>query len=335
MFKIYCNNCGLKADPEDLFCSKCGKRLKNIFELKEDEPHSSNFIKLEAADLLKSYSSSYKNPNGKTFSKKGRFVALALICIFGCILTVCSALVFDVNSPHFKNSPDPDYSVDKEKNIQVCKQIASEYYKTHEYSEDDIYDCDNMAQDIWNMLKAKGINARIAAGDFKPENTNRIKNSEILNKNLNGKAPEKLEKISNLSYIYPDSGNLDSEKIDNLTHAWVLAEISPDSWLAIECTGGYVVESRENESYYHGLTFSNPRNYRIFFELYSDWKTQAIEYENERLSYNKLIEAYNNASYSEQTVMRKSVEFTEERLHEKEEKFLKTDSELKALLQYG
>jgi hypothetical protein len=123
--------------------------------------------------------------------------------------------------------------------------------------------------------------------------------------------------------------------IDNLTHAWVLAEVSPGNWLAIECTGGYVVHSEEDAKYYSGLTFSNPRNYRSFLELYSNWKKQVKDYENELSSYNKLHLKYNNANYSDQVAAKKSIEMEEDRLREKKEIFLRTDSEIQALLHYG
>lgn len=338
MFKIYCSNCGLKIDPEDLFCSKCGKKLKTEFNLQEIKQYIPECIDFQHSNISKSIAGNYKAESGKYSPQKTFFMVLVLIFIFGCIISIYLTSFFNTSYIKSESSPGLYCTIDKEKNIQICKQIASEYYKTHEYSNDDIYDCDNMAQDIWNMLKARGINARIAVGDFKPENRNGIKGEEHLNNNLNSEEPgnfEEIGQISNLSYLSPCSGNLDSQKIDNLTHAWVLAEVSPDYWLAIESTGGYVVYSTENESYYHGLIFSNPKNYRIFFELYRDWKTQAAEYKSESLSYNKLIGIFNNASYSEQMVMKSSIEITKERLHEKEEKFLKTDSELKALLQYG
>jgi hypothetical protein len=128
---------------------------------------------------------------------------------------------------------------------------------------------------------------------------------------------------------------LNSSTIDNLTHAWVLAEVSPGNWLAIECTGGYVVNGEKDRKYYSGLTFTNPKNYRSFLELYNNWKKQNKDYEEERLCCNKLLGTYNNANYSDQVTMKKSVEIEKDRLRRKEEIFLKTDSELQALLRYG
>jgi hypothetical protein len=262
---------------------------------------------------------------------------MLFICIFGCILTLYSVLVPDMNVSQSVLSLDLHSSTEQERNIEICEQIAADYYINHYYSEDDVYDCDNMAQDVWNMLKARGINARIATDDFKPEIKNQKNNPEFSDESPK---PEKLRKsgqpgkIISSTYILPDSGYLDAEKIDNLTHAWVLAEVSPDFWLALECTGGYVVSSEENKSYYQGLTFSNPKNYRDFFELYRIWKIQAQDYENERFFYNQMVKTYNNASYFEKTAIESSMKFAEKSLQEKETKFLETDSKLKSLLSF-
>lgn len=218
------------------------------------------------------------------------------------------------------------------RNIQVCEQIATEYYRSHTYDENDIYDCDNMAQDVWNMLKAKGINARIAVGDFKPGNKSRIEeNKSVRVTQDSGNSGL----VNTYDYSCKETGQLNSKMIDNLTHSWVLAEVSPGNWLAVECTGGYVVRSEEDAKYYSGLTFSNPRNYRSFLDLYSNWKKQIKDYENELSNFNKLRVRYDNANYSDQVATKKVIETEEERLRGKEEAFKRTDSEIQALLNYG
>jgi hypothetical protein len=62
---------------------------------------------------------------------------------------------------------------------------------------------------------------------------------------------------------------------------------------------------------------------------------QTMDYENEKLFCNRLAETYNNASYSEKLAMKSSMEIAEDRLREKEQVFLETDSGLKALLRGG
>jgi hypothetical protein len=77
-----------------------------------------------------------------------------------------------------------------------------------------------MAQDVWNMLKAKGINARIAVGDFESGSNSRIEDEKPVRKNLDS---GNSGKISSYNYMCQDTGQLNSNMIDNLTHAWVLA----------------------------------------------------------------------------------------------------------------
>jgi hypothetical protein len=327
--RIYCSNCGLKADPEDDFCSGCGKKLKSKSETDESEPCTFASGKISFKEPL-----NYPDKSNKlrlNYLRKNIRV-IGLICALGFIITVFStfALVFD---QHPYGVSSAAYNKFQEKrNIEICKEIAAEYYKSHSYAEDDIYDCDNMAQDIWNMLKAKGINARIAVGNFDPGVQNKIEEGKPILKKLNSGSPGESKPYN---YTYDDSGRLNSSTIDNLTHAWTLAEVSTDSWLAIECTGGYIVYSEEDENYYRCLTFNNPKDYRNFLELYRNWKKEILDYEDERVYYNKLAEIYNNASYSEQLAMKSSVEIAQSRLQEKKQALLKTDSELMALLQSG
>lgn len=330
LLKIYCSNCGLSVDPEDNFCPGCGKELKNKPETQELELFASSFTEPE----------SLKKTNCTELKKRliGNFPFinmpfLVLICIFGAFLILCSTFILASDQPSYEKGPESQIQVQENKNIQICEQIAAEYYESHTYAEDDIYDCDNMAQDVWNMLKAKGINSKIAVGSFDPAIQSRIEKGKPF-ENQDFKNPGKIKSCSS-SYICKDSGMVNSSTIDNLTHAWVMAEVSQDSWLAIECTGGYVVYSEEDENYYNCLTFNNPKDYRIFLELYRDWKKETTEYERERLYYNKLVDIFNNASYSDQVVMKSNLEIAKKRLKEKEEAFLKTNSKIVDLLQQG
>lgn len=256
---------------------------------------------------------------------------MILICFSGCLFIVSSTYVIVSDNDHYVNSSVSQDEMQKERNVQVCKQIANEYNRSHIYS-GDIYDCDNMAQDVWDMLRAKGINGRIAVGDFEHGTANIIEDKKSVQENLDSGISGI---FSTYNYTCEDTGLLNSSMIDNLTHAWVMAEVSPGNWLAIECTGGYVVFSEKDEKYYHGLTFSNPKDYRIFLDLYSKWQNQVKDYKNEQLCYNELLNVYDNSNYTEQSNLKGSVKREGEILQEKEETFLKTDSELQALLKYG
>lgn len=262
---------------------------------------------------------------------------LVLACFFG-FLFISSSYVLVSGKPFFGSGPGQQDNIQKDKNIQICEQIASEYYGSHTYSKDEVYDCDNMAQDVWNMLKAKGINARIAVGTFKPENTSKVEDKSKVEdrQSVQGTSdPGNSGLIAVYDFSCKDTGKLNSSVIDNLTHAWVLAEVSPGNWLAIECTGGYVIRSEEDSKYYSGLTFSNPRNYRNFLELYSNWKTQAKDYENELQCRNELLDTCENTDSSDNSAVKQRIDSEEERVRENEKAFLKTDSELQALLRYG
>jgi len=326
---MYCSNCGLKVDTEDVFCSGCGAKLKAKQETEEHESKRPAFA--GSTSLKKLNSLAVQKKSALYLLPKDTWI-LVFICFFGCLFIVSSIFVFVPDQYLYGNSSNVHDKVQMEKNIQTCEQIAAEYYKSHTYSEGDIYDCDDMAQDIWNMLKAKGVNARIAVGDFDEKSTSGIEKGKTIHESQES---GNLGKIETYNYTCQDTGLLNSNIIDNLTHAWVLAEVSPGYWLAVECTGGYIVYSEEDGNYYHGLTFSNPKNYRNFLELYSNWKRLMKDYENERAYYNKLIGKYNGASNSEQTTMKINLEAEEERLREKENDVLKTDSEIQALLRYG
>ena len=111
-----------------------------------------------------------------------------------------------------------------ERNVEIVKAIAEEYHGTHTYlgvqtgQSSDMYVCIDMAKDVWNMIKTRGINAVIEVGNVKT----------------------------------------DIKTMADADHAWVLAEVAPMQWLAVETTGGYVVTKDENPRYYTGLQFETP-----------------------------------------------------------------------------
>jgi hypothetical protein len=108
---------------------------------------------------------------------------------------------------------------------EIAESIVWQYHETHIYSEYDLFVCSDMALDVWNMLKAQGINALIQIGNVEEE----------------------------------------VQDISEANHAWVLAEVSPDKYLALETTSGCAVW--DNPLYYEGWSFHNPRSYKRFLEL--------------------------------------------------------------------
>ncbi len=117
---------------------------------------------------------------------------------------------------------------------ETAAKIVKYYYDTHVYSTFDLFICSDMASEVWNMLKAQGINAIIAIGD-----TNNVV-SDILQCN----------------------------------HAWVLAEVAPGEYLALEATGGYVVKKGENPYYYNGWYFDSPSDLKRHNELVREHNTR-------------------------------------------------------------
>jgi hypothetical protein len=334
---MYCNNCGSKIDSEDFFCSVCGKKTKNKPGSENSELETKNFRSETSTSRDLSYAKTitssfdFRSLSVQNSILKGIWI-VALLCIIGTLSSAYSTFTFDYDKSPDANILKSQDNVQVDKNIKLCEQIAADYCNSHTYSKDGVYDCDNMAQDIWNMLKAKGINARIAVGNFNSFGSSKIAKLNIVPK-ISGsgslgeiEVPNRINGTMNLS---------NSSTIDSFNHAWVLAEVSPGLWLAIECTGGYIVYSDENEKYYQGVTFSNPKNYRSFLSLYRDWKAKALDYENERSYYKELICSYNNASESDQIAMKSGIEVAQRTLQEKEKAFTETDSELNALLKYG
>ena len=157
------------------------------------------------------------------------------------------------------------YEIVGETPAETAKNIVRHYHETHVYSEYDFFVCSDMALDVWNMLKAQGINALIQIGNV-------------------------------------DTG---AEDITETDHAWVLAETSFGRYLALETTGGYIVE--DNPLYYRGWSFDNPREYKRFVELMKEYNIrvsivkqlwQAFEAEREAAleAANEYIELINEAS---------------------------------------
>lgn len=108
--------------------------------------------------------------------------------------------------------------------IAILSQIVSDYHKSHTYSKQDCFVCGDMACDVWNIVKTKGIEAKIEVG----------------------------------------SVDRDITSLREADHAWVLAEISPGEWLALETTAGCVVYPQQNPRYYWGWSFDNPKKFKEF-----------------------------------------------------------------------
>ena len=118
-----------------------------------------------------------------------------------------------------------------------------------------------MACDVWNQVIAAGINAEIAVGNIEKHSYTK-------------------------TYEYKD-----------INHAWVLAEVSPNVWIAIECTAGRTIGEEENKLYYHPyICFQNPKQLHSFNDLSKQITLQEQRYDNAVNHYNKLVDVYNSSN---------------------------------------
>ncbi len=123
------------------------------------------------------------------------------------------------------------YELFGETPTETAENIVKHYHENHIWSEYDFFVCSDMALDVWDMLLAQGINAVIEIGNVET----------------------------------------DIQNITEANHAWVLAEISPGEYLALETTDGYAVWSNDNPLYYQGWSFDNPKEYKRYVELKEEY----------------------------------------------------------------
>jgi outer membrane murein-binding lipoprotein Lpp len=139
---------------------------------------------------------------------------------------------------------------------ETAAKIVKNYIETHVYSTIDYFICSDMASEVWNMLKAQGIKAVIVVGN-------------------------KDATISNI---------LQSD------HAWVLAEVAPGEYLALETTGGYVVPRSQNSRYYRGWSFDSPVALKAHNELVREYNTRVGIRNQIAAEDNKVIAEHNKAT---------------------------------------
>jgi hypothetical protein len=146
-------------------------------------------------------------------------------------------------------------------NAEIVKEIVENYHKTHTYSYADFFVCADMALDVWNMVKTQGINAKIVIGDVERSN----------------------------------------EELFEANHAWVIAETSPGSWLALETTGGYTVP--DNQEYYYGWHFESSRGFKTYLSLLEQYNAKLKEIQGAERRYNAKVSEYRSeATYLENLI---------------------------------
>ncbi len=119
-----------------------------------------------------------------------------------------------------------------DKNMETVKGIVEEYNKTHFYNGTEMFGCAQMSEDVWDMVGTQGINAKIVLGN--------------LQKNVS--------------------------TIEDINHAWVIAEVTPDRWVAMETTAGYLscpdpnYCAVNNPRYFMGWDFPSPKEMQDFLK---------------------------------------------------------------------
>jgi hypothetical protein len=142
---------------------------------------------------------------------------------------------------------------------EEAAQIVKNYHETHTYSVTDLFVCSDMASEVWNLLKTKGINALMVVGDI---------NVRITDITLAG-------------------------------HAWVLAEVSPGQYLALETTLGTTVAESKNPLYYHGWTFTSPADIKTYQQVVVQYN-EGVKFHNSLITEDNRIVALYNGSANQQ-----------------------------------
>jgi regulator of replication initiation timing len=149
-----------------------------------------------------------------------------------------------------------EYEIAGDTPAETAENIVKYYHETHVYSSYDLFVCSDMAAEVWNMLKAIGIDSKIAVGNIDTAI------SDILQSN----------------------------------HAWVLAEVASGQYLALETTGGYPVPESENSLYYHGWSFDSPADLKSYNDYVKEYNTRVGFRNLLATEANEATNLHNNAS---------------------------------------
>jgi len=229
-------------------------------------------------------------------SENAKFLLMITLIIIG-VGIILLEIQSDPNkyNPSFDNNflpPDHPSSSESE-DIKLVANIAQQYSQTHTYVPDDIFDCDNMAQEMWNMLKTKGINSKIVVGN--------VENSSAF-------------------------------MLQDANHAWIMVELESGN-IAVETTGGYLVYEKDNPNYYRGFTFDNPKRFREFLALYRDYTIYMGEYNMQVEYYNRLVDVYNGLNNFDRMRMVSGMQVAEINMNEAGKRANETWKKMESILE--
>ncbi|NMB78907.1 MAG: hypothetical protein GYA23_07400 [Methanomicrobiales archaeon] len=244
----FCPECGKSISDSLNYCPSCGVRLDAVIRRQGGR----------GADAAAPVRQGPAPPARGSASPAGiPFVVYGVVIALVTILVVIAAVIFvpsvnepvmgiltaplDISSavgggpaapPPLATATTVPVESQRTKNARMLREMVEEYHAGHTYIGDDVFDCEKMATDVWNMVVTKGINATIQIGNVKSE----------------------------------------AATMKDADHAWVLAEIAPGDWIALETTGGYLVCadraicSVNNTLYFRGWSYRNPREYQDALE---------------------------------------------------------------------
>jgi predicted nuclease with TOPRIM domain len=159
------------------------------------------------------------------------------------------------------------YVLEGDTTAETVEKIVQYYHDTHVYSTWDLFVCTDMASEVWNILKAQGINSLMVVGNID------VAVTDILGSN----------------------------------HAWVLAEVAPGEYLALETTGGRVVYESENSLYYRGWYFTSPADQKHYQKLVREYNTMVAVRNDIAERVNEAVEYYNESSNQAEADQRMAV----------------------------
>jgi hypothetical protein len=277
----FCPECGENINDEVKFCPTCGANINLKLNITESNQLNKNpeQSRLKIKDTLQNkiyetnYSFDKKNvldiPKPREKKKTSKIFLLLSISIILIGIFLVSLVLIDAygNASSTKSNPyqpilDPSllaftpFESQTDKNIRIARQTVADYANSHTYFENNIYGCADMASDVWNILETKGVKAIIRTGSVK-------------------------KRITTFTEV---------------DHAWVMAEVAPNKWLALETTSGEAIEYDLNPLYYDvGWSFSNPGQLKDFILLNKQYDEAHAKYIAANDDYNNVLRKYNSA----------------------------------------
>ncbi len=112
-------------------------------------------------------------------------------------------------------------------NMRILQEIVAEYPKKHTYSKQEDFECVDMANDVWDQVKHRGIPAKIGVGNL----------------------------------------DKDIKSLFDANHAWVMAEVSPGMFVALEPQTGEIISPAAKPRYYSGHCFPGPKEVKEYKRL--------------------------------------------------------------------